>query len=200
MLKGIIFDFDGVLFDDYEEHYDIYIRKYKNMNREVHRKAFEGNIIESKEKLLVKDNSVDIKKELKELLFKKGIYKNVLDILKKLKKKYKLFIITSTWEENILEYLKKEKLSNLFDEILGLNSGKFKKDKFEVLINKYKFSRGEVVFITDTLGDILESNNIGIKSIGVDFGYHERERLEKGIPYKIVSNFDELYKEVLKIN
>lgn len=89
MIKCIIFDFDGVLFDNYEEHYQIYHKRYKDMTRELHRKAFEGNI--------------------------------------------------------------------------------------------------------------FEANKIGIKTIAVDFGVHEKERLKKGNPYKIVSNFDELFDEIKKI-
>ena len=37
---------------------------------------------------------------------------------------------------------------------------------------------------------------VGVKTIAVDFGFHERERLEKGNPFKIVSSFDEMLKVI----
>jgi len=39
---------------------------------------------------------------------------------------------------------------------------------------------------------------VGIKTIAVDFGYHEKERLQKGNPMKIISNFNELISVVEK--
>jgi len=33
---------------------------------------------------------------------------------------------------------------------------------------------------------------VNVKTIAVDFGFHDRKRLEKGHPFKIVSNFKEM--------
>lgn len=60
----------------------------------------------------------------------------------------------------------------------------------------FDFKKDECIFITDTLGDILEANEVGIGTIAVDFGYHERKRLEKGNPLKIISKFEELIETV----
>ena len=46
----------------------------------------------------------------------------------------------------------------------------------------------------------LEANEVGIGTIAVDFGYHERERLQKGNPLKIISRFEELIETVKNIN
>ena len=46
--------------------------------------------------------------------------------------------------------------------------------------------------MTDTLGDILTANKIGINTIAVDFGFHKKERLKKGNPLKIISKFEDL--------
>ena len=54
------------------------------------------------------------------------------------------------------------------------------------------------LFITDTLGDIIESNKVGIKSVGVTWGYHTKENLSKGNPFFIAENFDDLRHFLLK--
>ena len=49
-----------------------------------------------------------------------------------------------------------------------------------------------------TLGDILEGHKAGVRTIAVDFGFHGRDRLEKGEPFKIVSSFEEVMEEIRK--
>jgi len=73
---------------------------------------------------------------------------------------------------------------------------KSKVEKFKYLFKKYKLKPEDCIFITDTLGDILEGNKVGVRTIAVDFGFHKRDRLEKGKPFKIVSSFDEILKVI----
>jgi phosphoglycolate phosphatase-like HAD superfamily hydrolase len=105
---------------------------------------------------------------------------------------YPLFIVSSGGTKNILDNLKNNDLTGTFKEVLGLESHKSKVDKFHYLFDKYKLDLADCIFITDTLGDILEANAVNIKTIAVDFGYHGKETLAKGNPYKIVSSVDEL--------
>ena len=55
-------------------------------------------------------------------------------------------------------------------------------------------------FVTDTLGDIKEANKLNIKTIAETFGFHNRQRLEKGKPYAIVDSWDELESELTRIS
>ncbi|MCA9488132.1 MAG: HAD family hydrolase [Nanoarchaeota archaeon] len=200
MLKAIIFDFDGVLFDDYEEHYQAYKKRYKDMTRKLHSKAYEGNILEAKENLLkIKNKSFVVKNFLQGILMKKGIRKEALRFLKKNKKDYSYFIVTAASEDFINYYLLRKKLTNLFKMIMGKESGKYKVDKMKKFLKENKLKKNEVVFVTDTLGDIKEAKKVGIKTIAIDFGFHKRKILEKGNPYKIVSSFKELEEVILEL-
>ena len=82
----------------------------------------------------------------------------------------------------------------------GLETHKLKTHKFRKVLDELNLKENECIFITDTLGDILEANEVGIPTIAVDFGYHERERLEKGNPLQIISNFEELIETIKKIS
>lgn len=168
MIKAIIFDFDGVIVNTYENHYATYEKKYKDFDREIHKKLFEGNVHELKASLKVLDESFDISSNLREHLLSENIDKEVKDLLKNLKKKYKLFIITSHREHIINEFLKKEEVLDLFDSVLGFETHKKKDFKFNLLFEKFGLSKEEVIFVTDTLGDIREANKVGVKSIAVD--------------------------------
>jgi len=79
-----------------------------------------------------------------------------------------------------------------FTEVLGVDFHKSKVEKFKYLFQKYDLKPEEILFVTDTLGDILEANKVHVRTIAVDFGFHDRERLEKGKPFKIISGFTEM--------
>ena len=111
--------------------------------------------------------------------------------LLKLNEKFELFIVSSSVERVLNKYLVENKIE-VFKEILGSETHRSKEVKFAMLLEKYGWKKEECVFATDTLGDLKEANKIGIKSIAVDFGFHNRERLEQGNPLHIVSEFSEI--------
>jgi phosphoglycolate phosphatase-like HAD superfamily hydrolase len=62
-----------------------------------------------------------------------------------------------------------------------------------MILKKYNITKENCLFITDTLGDLLEARKIGIRAIAFASGFHEKERLEKGNPINIVSSFEKLF-------
>jgi len=192
-IKLIVFDFDGVIEDNYELHYQLSKIKTIGLTREEHRKLFEGNIHLERAKLESRNTNYDIISNFNYIKEFQQIEPLKIDILTKLSKKYKLGIISSSPEKHIIKYLENNNIASLFDFVYGLETHKLKIDKFNIVIKKYKYNATEIIFVTDTLGDILEAEKLNIKSIAVDFGYHERTRLEKGNPIYIVSSYNELY-------
>ena len=67
-----------------------------------------------------------------------------------------------------------------------------------MVFENFNLKPEECVFVTDTLGDILESKKVSMKAIALENGYHERERLEKGNPWKIISSFEKLIETINK--
>jgi phosphoglycolate phosphatase-like HAD superfamily hydrolase len=103
-------------------------------------------------------------------------------------------------EVALREYFVRNGLAEIFTEIMGLESHRSKIDKFKMLLSKHGLQDTECVFVTDTLGDILEANKVGLRTIAVDFGFHDRERLAQGRPWKIISDFRELFDSLAEIN
>ncbi|MEI7621098.1 MAG: HAD hydrolase-like protein [Candidatus Moraniibacteriota bacterium] len=110
-----------------------------------------------------------------------------------------LFIISSNKEEILHTYFQNNNFTHIFKEILGAETHRSKVAKFEYLFEKYALKAQDCIFVTDTLGDILEGKKAGVKVIAVDFGFHKRDRLEKGEPFKIVSSFDEILEVIENI-
>ena len=196
-VRAIIFDFDGVIVDNYDVMYEISKKTY-GISKEDHKKLFEGNVNTT-------TSSFDANKEKefwttldsisKKLIVEKRVKKELLQ----LKDQYDLFCVTSNIEENIVVPLHNSSLEGLFVEIYGKEKGNCKTEKINTLLEKYGLNKDEVVFVTDTLGDIKEANEVEILTIAVDFGFHEKERLQRGAPYKIVSSFKQIRKEVEKL-
>ncbi|MEI8270919.1 MAG: HAD hydrolase-like protein, partial [bacterium] len=112
---------------------------------------------------------------------------------------YILIIISSTHTESIKKILEREKVSEYFTEILGVDVEKNKIIKTNLVLEKYKILSKDAVFITDTLGDIREASKCGVQSIGVTWGYHEKETLEKGNPVAIINNPIDLINNIQNI-
>ncbi len=203
-MRSIIFDFDGVIVGNREENYQCQRKKYQGLTPEIHLDFFDGNVHDVRAKLL--DSGVIKEKSTKhihtilneDILEKVPLKREIIKILKKLKKDgYSLHIISSNNEDNIEGFLQKHNCLELFDEILGFKVHSKKVDKFKLLFKKYNLNNKSCLFVTDTLGDILEANQLGIRTIAVDFGIHPKERLAKGKPFRMISSFTEIY-DVIK--
>jgi len=112
--------------------------------------------------------------------------------LKELGGDYTLIVISSTFTSPIGQYLQKYNLAHYFDEIMGGDVHKSKATKINMVLEKYKVTSADCVFITDTLGDMKEAAACDVKSIGVTWGFHERERLERGEFFAIADSLKEL--------
>jgi len=190
MIKAIIFDFDGVIHDTLKIAHEVNNKINTPLTLEGYKELFEGNLYKK-----LKTN-----KEMQEKFFELQskafatlkIEENIRSELLKLKKKYDLFIVTSNQEKTLKAYFENNNLHTLFKQILGFESHTSKEEKFKMLLEKHKLSKDNCLFVTDTLGDILEAKKMGIRTIAVDFGFHDRARLEKGNPAKIVSKFEDI--------
>ena len=113
-------------------------------------------------------------------------------VLIELHSKYMLAIVSSTSTRSIQNYLEEEKLAGVFSDIAGADVYGSKTSKIKALLGKYKVVPGEAVYITDTVGDILEAQEGEVKSIAITWGYQDEQTLLKAKPDKIISNPEDL--------
>ncbi len=193
-MKSLIFDFDWVIHDTFEFHRNKIIDYCKsNYSVEDFRDIHNWNIFDSIPPEPIKSEWWEWYRDFiyAEYSILK-INKEIIDTILKLKENYTLHIITSWWTNNVRDLLRNNQLYDTFDDVLCYEFHKSKIFKFEYIFEKYRLTTKDCLFVTDTLWDILEANELWIKTIAVDFGFHERERLEKWNPYKIISSFNEL--------
>jgi phosphoglycolate phosphatase len=200
--KLVLFDFDGVLANTLEFCFDINKEHNSDFTWEKFRNFSIGNFVDGVEKAVSENSHVvppnlkeKYQEEIKKIKVHDVLHQAVLD----LSKDYILAVVSSTTSKYISDFLVKENLRDCFSDILGVDVEKNKTIKINNIMKKYDALPSDVVFITDSLGYILEGNECGVNSIGVTWGIHDKETLEKGKPIAIINDPRELLETIEKV-
>ena len=191
-------DFDGVIAGSFEIAFSIHRIARPAITIESYRKLFDGNIFDAKfEETAIKD--VDFFAEYSRRFKTLGIDEKVKLNIKKLSQDFSLFIISSTTNGIINEYLKRQGILDCFTEVLGCDAEKSKVKKFNQVFKKYKISPAQAIFITDTTGDIKEAKAAEAGFIvGILGGYQDRVALENAAADAIAEDFNDFFRIVQK--
>lgn len=191
MIKHLIFDFDGVIADTFDINQALSFEHDPTATAEDFLAHHDGNVF-AEPRIKFKPERVHLFYSEYSKRLKPSHLSLSIDPLQRLAEKYSLYIISSTGEEAIKGILKQVDILKLFAKVLGQDTHKSKLEKFKILMDQYGINPENSIFITDTLGDIKEANQVGIRTIGETFGFHPRERLALGNPFKIVDSWIEI--------
>ncbi len=147
-------------------------------------------------KFIFENHQEEFKQKFIEKTTKEHFFDFSEKLIEDLHKRYKLFIVSGTQTDNLEYYLKLIDSVEKFIEILGADEILSKVERFKIIFNKHQLDSKECLFVTDTLGDIKEANEVELKTIGVTWGIHDFTLLEQGKPYKIVHDVNELEEEI----
>lgn len=181
MKKVIIFDFDGVIIQTFNIAFERTKHFIPDLTEEKYREMFEDNIFDS-----WKEAGLDVEKTKKQFfedyeddLLRLQPVKGVREVILKLANDSILIINSSTRSSVILDFLNLHGLAKYFTEVLGSEVSQSKSEKIKQVLKTYNIKPEETVMITDTDGDVEEATFVGVESIGVTWGYHTREMLNR---------------------
>ena len=202
MKKIFIFDFDGVLFDTSDVTGEAILEMYPGITPEMQQEVLCGNFHEEIEKLkhLKKLETDEEKAERKQRYAEKKahalMYPGAQEFLRMLHSEgHTLVLNTSASDRNCVPLLERAKIKDLFDFLATKEVSKSKVEKFTLIREKYDVNAEDILFITDTLGDLREADSAGIPTIAVLWGAHDRSyfvREEHPNLIGIVDSFNEL--------
>ena len=207
--KLIIFDYDGVLANSFIitcMAYEIIAREFSKEslleNEDAYKELFETDWRISLERMGLKRASERLRAEqifrsitrrYKECIF---FYPKIEEVMKALKLKYNLAIVSNNTEEAIIERLQKFGLNKYVDKIYDISHGK-KPETTSILkcLAHFQVAPDEAVMVGDMDGDIIAAKNAGLKkAIAVTYGYHPKHKLH--IADVIVEKPEELLKAI----
>jgi phosphoglycolate phosphatase len=190
-MKLFLFDFDGVLVDSldvYEKTVTDCLQKINQpltRGREEFLELFEGNFYESLVKRGVDmdkfmESSVDILAGVDYSKMKP--FSAMMPVLDELKNNHPLIIISSNDRPTIQKAVRLYNFNGIFKEILGSDFMLSKKEKILYAAKKYSAALNDIYYIGDTTGDIKEGKQAGIKTVGVTWGWHSKEKMTAAKP------------------
>lgn len=215
MIKGIIFDFDGVISDTEPLHHESFNQTLKELNIEIKKeqwynefagnnsrkimtKIFHENRINEPVEKWVEIRKINFQKLLEErdIGLKKGLYK-FLTVLKE--KGIKQGIASGSRETIIRHILKKNKIEDHFEVICGVESVEKSKPDPEIFLlcsRKLGLEPKECLIIEDSLNGVNAARKAGIRYICM-----ESPRTEKLKECSIVINgYNKFPLEILEDN
>ena len=207
MLKGIIFDFDGVIAQSVQVKTDAFSTLYMPYGNDIIKKVVEHHTANGglsrfekikyyHESFLNKPIS---KKEISDLAdqFSKLVVEKVvsapyvpgaLEFINKSYSRYKLFISTGTPTNEIKKILIDRKISKYFTDVFG------SPDKKNIHIKKiessYNFDSNELIFYGDSTSDLNAAKKENINFILVKNKHNKK--LASKFDGKFISDFNEL--------
>lgn len=200
-MKLFLFDFDGVLVDSldvYEQTVTdclIKINQPLTRGREEFLELFEDNFYES---LKSKGVDLDVFMKAAEDILAKIEYTSMKPfeamspVLDDLRKNHTLIVISSNDSPTIEEALRLYHFNGIFQEILGSDFMFSKKEKMLYAAKKYKVDLKHIFYVGDTTGDIKEGKQAGVKTVGVTWGWHSKEKMAAARPDYLFDDPQEL--------
>ena len=182
MLKGIIFDFDGVIVESVQIKSNAFSEIYKPYGTEIVNKIIEHHEANGgmsrfekikfyHESLLnqsiTKEEIVKLANQFSEQVIDKVIMSpyipSALEYIQNNYGKYKLFISTGTPTKEIQVILKKRSIDKYFDGIFGSPEKKY--SHIEEILLQYGFESNELIFYGDSSTDLNAAKLLGVEFI-----------------------------------
>ena len=210
MIKYIIWDFDGVICDSKNIAFDVHniirqkYEKLPKINNELeYSKLMNVEYDESLEKYLSKEEKDNYFLEHREEMYNRKsefkIFKTIVDFIRD--NNIPSIIVTATYEKLVRYVLKNNGYDdNIFKYILGRETKGGKTEKVESICKILNLKKDEVIYIGDTINDVLFCNKMGINIICVGYGYCPIKIFKEHEILNLSETQKELIEYIKKIN
>jgi len=121
-----------------------------------------------------------------------SLFEGMSDAFKALAENHTLCVVTANTEGNVSNTLDHAEISSCFSSISGGEKRLDKSEQITAVRQELGFSPDQTVMVGDMVSDITMAKKAGVRSMGVTWGYQDREMLATESPDYLVSTPDEL--------
>ncbi len=206
MIKNIIFDWSGVVKDCVEDQLFIVNKIFKEFGAaEISLQEFRGNWVQP---YMAFYNMYlpELTFEQEQIAYRKAIiagpaarpYPGIVEAIKKLKQRgIQMVVVSSDLPETLHSEITRFSLEDVFIDIVTDVHDKSR--AIEELINKNNFDKSDTIIVGDSNHEITAGKNIGIKTIGVTWGFTNENKIIAEDPDFVVRNlkeFEEVFRNI----
>ncbi len=199
MRKIIIFDWSGVLSDNFHVFYRVVQKMFRELGylppseEEVHRTFTMPYMV------FWNKHIPSLTKEKQDELYKKYIFQEESPhifpkvkeaILHLYSKGVRMFIVSSDNSVTLLSEVKKSGLQHCFEKIYP--DAHDKQAVIKEVIEQNHLKNEDIYYIGDTVGDIEAGKSNGIKTVGVSWGFQHTEILAMAKPDMMLDDVSQL--------
>ena len=208
MLKVILFDWDGTCHNSIENIKSAYMKAKKvigfSADWEDYRVLIGVPTVEQAPKIYPQnpEEFIRVYREFYNKSLECGCFPNTKETLLKLKKDFKLCLVTSKTRIPAMKCLKDTDLEGVFDHLIcGDDVKKGKPDPEPILkaLEYYNVKPDEAIYVGDSAHDIKASKAAGVPVIGVTWGALYREEVEAANPDYLADTWEQVIDDCLKL-
>lgn len=202
--KLVIFDWDGVLVNTVNMDYEIYKIIGDKLGKKIPPSTDEfGKLTNGRWQMLHKNLGITTDEEVMtsvrmymELRMRMEgdveAYPGIKEVLSFLKgERKKIAIISNNFRENIVRLMERLGFDKYIETVIAYDPQKKSKphpDQILECMRKLGVKPNETAFVGDMEVDMAAGKAAKVRTIGVTYGWHKRERLEKFEPFVVVDS------------
>lgn len=186
--KMVFIDFDGVFAETFELAFMLRKELEPDLDAQKFRNMFRGNILDHKPAALTAAKLEEQARAYKSYLMRMPLYPGFEEAVGEISRRALVAILSSSPSSTVWSYLSEHGLIRHLSAISGGDVSTRKSAKISELLKRWGISALRSALITDTMGDILEGKEAGVKTVAVTWGYHSRSTLEEALPDMIIDD------------
>lgn len=198
-IKAIVFDFDGTIADTYDAFVEIVNHLADEFGYQTLDQVDLDRLKQLSSREIIEESGISplkipfllkrVKKALGQKISEQQPIEDIPSALYALKEQgYKLGIITSNLQENVIEFLNNNQLDGLFDFIYS-GTPLFGKNKvINKVLKHYHLTPDELIYVGDETRDIDSARKSKVTMISVGWGFNSPDVLAKHHPDFLISH------------
>lgn len=190
-VSHVLTDFDGAIADTTELNASLVAKLFPNIPRRDYLINHHlGNVYEEPAVPFCDETRRQFREEYSRLLNPAHLAA-ALPTIHALGRKHRLHAVSSNTGSAIRRVLIESGVNYYFGYVLGSEAHRSKVEKFQYLFEREQFTPEQSLYLTDTVGDILEAKKVGLRTVAVSFGFHPRHVLLTAEPTMLVDSWAE---------